>query len=106
MPQIKVQTVDNYQGEENDIILLSIVRSNKFKKLGYLKIENRINVALSRARIGMFIFGNFEFVRQSSPENNLWHKVIDLAEKKKVLRNYITFECVNHKNKFYAHTPE
>lgn len=87
LAQIKVQTVDNYQGEENDIILLSIVRSNKSRKIGYLKIENRINVALSRARIGMFIFGNFDFIRQSCPENHLWHKVLNLAERKQVLRN-------------------
>ena len=55
---IRVFTVDNYQGEENDIIILSLVRSNNENKIGFLKIPNRVNVALSRAKKGMYIFGN------------------------------------------------
>ena len=47
-----VSTVDNYQGEENDIVLLSLVRSNKNSSIGFLKVSNRVCVALSRARIG------------------------------------------------------
>ena len=38
---IKISTVDNYQGEENDIVLLSLVRSNEQDKIGFLKINNR-----------------------------------------------------------------
>ena len=62
---VRVQTVDNFQGEENDIIIISLVRSNKEKKIGFLKISNRVNVALSRARHGLFIFGNAECLRDS-----------------------------------------
>ena len=47
-----VSTVDSYQGEENDIILLSLVRSNKNNSIGFLKVSNRVCVALSRARKG------------------------------------------------------
>ncbi|KAI1005735.1 Helicase required for RNAi-mediated heterochromatin assembly 1 [Podosphaera aphanis] len=53
-----VQTVDSYQGEENDIILLSLVRSNKPRSVGFLDNKNRFVVALSRARRGLYIFGN------------------------------------------------
>lgn len=56
--EVKVITVDNFQGEENDIIILSIVRSNAESNIGYLKISNRVNVALSRAKHAMYIFGN------------------------------------------------
>ena len=45
---INVQVVDNYQGEENDIILLSLVRSNEQGLIGYLSVHSRICVALSR----------------------------------------------------------
>ena len=55
---VKVTTVDNYQGEENDIIILSCVRSNAQNKIGFLAETNRINVALSRARLGLYVFGN------------------------------------------------
>ena len=45
------------QGQENDIILISLVRSNK-GKIGYLSSMNRLCVAISRARCGLYLFGN------------------------------------------------
>ncbi|RKF56509.1 Helicase required for RNAi-mediated heterochromatin assembly 1 [Golovinomyces cichoracearum] len=53
-----VHTVDGYQGEENDVILLSLVRSNMPRSIGFLDNKNRLVVALSRARRGLYIFGN------------------------------------------------
>lgn len=53
-----VFTVDSYQGEENDIILLSLVRSNEHLGIGFLDSRNRLVVALSRARRGLYLFGN------------------------------------------------
>ncbi|KAF9401107.1 hypothetical protein BGZ94_005312 [Podila epigama] len=47
---IRVSTVDGYQGEENEIILLSLVRSNSSNTIGFLKTSNRVCVALSRAK--------------------------------------------------------
>ena len=58
MREIKVVNVDNYQGEENEVILLSLVRSNDFGQIGFLKTSNRVCVALSRAKHGLYIFGN------------------------------------------------
>ena len=46
------------QGQENDIILISLVRSNKRWKIGYLSSVNRLCVAISRARCGLYLFGN------------------------------------------------
>ena len=54
LKDVWVSTVDNFQGEENDIILLSLVRSNKNNSIGFLKVSNRVCVALSRARQGSF----------------------------------------------------
>ncbi|RKF60267.1 Helicase required for RNAi-mediated heterochromatin assembly 1 [Erysiphe neolycopersici] len=53
-----VHTVDSYQGEENDVILLSLVRSNTQQSIGFLDNKNRLVVALSRARRGLYLFGN------------------------------------------------
>ena len=47
---VRVTAVDNYQGEENDIILLSLVRSNEDNQIGFLKTDNRVCVAISRAK--------------------------------------------------------
>ena len=46
------------QGQENDIILVSLVRSNNENKIGFLSQKNRICVAISRARCGLYLFGN------------------------------------------------
>ena len=46
------------QGQENDIILISLVRSNKERRIGFLTQKNRICVAISRARCGLYLFGN------------------------------------------------
>jgi hypothetical protein len=53
-----VFTIDSYQGEENDIILLSLVRGNPSNSIGFLDSKNRLVVALSRARRGLYLFGN------------------------------------------------
>ena len=55
---LRLSTVDNFQGEEAKIIIISLVRSNDERKCGFLKTSNRINVLLSRARHGMYIIGN------------------------------------------------
>jgi hypothetical protein len=94
LKDIKVTTVDNYQGEENDIIIISLVRSNQFKKLGFTNVENRVNVALSRARKGMYVLGNFDMLMSGS---QLWANIGTLAFKNKVFGDGFVLMCNNHK---------
>lgn len=74
LKDIRVTSVDGYQGEENEIILLSLVRSNDNKGIGFLKTNNRVCVALSRARLGFYIAGNLNLLAKAS---NLWKSVKD-----------------------------
>ncbi|KAL3847662.1 hypothetical protein ACJMK2_018562 [Sinanodonta woodiana] len=90
---VKVTVVDNYQGEENDIILLSLVRSNHEGKIGFLKISNRICVALSRARKGFYVIGNFSFLTSHS---ELWRNVVETLKNEKKLGEALTLHCQNH----------
>ena len=46
-------TVDNYQGEESDLVIGSFVRSNDGGQMGFVGDANRLNVAISRARYGV-----------------------------------------------------
>lgn len=92
---IKVSTVDNYQGEENDIVLLSLVRSNEFSKIGFLKINNRVCVALSRAKIGFYCIGNFDLMSQNSLK---WAKIIESAKQTGNYGEYLTLSCGLHEN--------
>ncbi|KAF4525633.1 hypothetical protein B566_EDAN001232, partial [Ephemera danica] len=69
---VHVTVVDNFQGEENDIILLSLVRSNAEGRIGFLATENRVCVALSRARQALYIVGNMELLSGAS---DIWKAV-------------------------------
>ncbi|VDI32032.1 Hypothetical predicted protein [Mytilus galloprovincialis] len=70
---IIISVLDNYQGEENEIIVLSLVRNNKNGDIGFLRRENRICVALSRAKKGLYILGNSGTLTYDS---NAWRTVI------------------------------
>jgi len=56
--RIKVDTVDGFQGSEREVILVSTVRSNDKGTLGFLSDFRRMNVALTRAKRGVILFGN------------------------------------------------
>ena len=89
----RVTPVDNYQGEENDIILLSLVRSNEMRSIGFLKISNRVCVALSRAKKGLFVIGNMTQMEECS---FLWLDIIKSLEQKKRVVKALPLACQNH----------
>jgi len=55
---ITVNTVDGFQGQERDIIVVSLVRSNEEGQIGFLNDLRRMNVAITRARMKLIILGN------------------------------------------------
>ena len=67
----RVCSVDNYQGEECDIILLSLVRSNPQNEIGFLRTFNRVCVAFSRAKIGLYVIGNIDSIIAGEKDLNL-----------------------------------
>lgn len=62
---VEINTVDAFQGRETDIILYSIVRSNKSGNIGFLRDMRRLNVALSRARELLILVGDHECVTKN-----------------------------------------
>lgn len=83
---VRVAVLDNYQGEEADIILLSLVRSNSLKDIGFLSTENRIAVILSRARFGFYIVANMDCLASASKN---WKKVKAILEEKQLIGDKI-----------------
>jgi len=92
---VKVCAVDNFQGEENDIILLSLVRSNSEGRIGFLGESNRICVALSRARKGFYCIGNFSLLRSQC---KLWKEICDDLKAKDVIADSLQLVCKTHEN--------
>jgi hypothetical protein len=89
---LRVATVDNFQGEEAKVVIVSLVRSNKKGKVGFLKSSNRINVLLSRAKHGMYIIGNTETYARI----NMWQKVIDMLRAKDFVGDSLELMCPRH----------
>ena len=57
---LSVNTVDGFQGQERDVIMISLVRANEEGQIGFLRDLRRMNVAITRARMKLIILGNTE----------------------------------------------
>lgn len=69
---ISVNTVDGFQGQERDIILISLVRSNDSGQIGFLRDLRRMNVAITRARMKLIILGNADTMTRHPFYRRLW----------------------------------
>ncbi|AQK94366.1 P-loop containing nucleoside triphosphate hydrolase superfamily protein [Zea mays] len=70
---VKVKSMDGFQGAEEDIIIISIVRSNGAGTVGFLSNLQRTNVALTRAKHCLWIVGNGTTLFNS---NSVWQKIV------------------------------
>ncbi|XP_054789627.1 probable helicase MAGATAMA 3 [Prosopis cineraria] len=81
---VSVRSVDGFQGGEEDIIMISTVRSNKSGSVGFLSNRQRANVALTRARHCLWILGNAETLKHSS---SVWTKLVNDAKQRRCFHN-------------------
>lgn len=72
---LTVNTVDGFQGQERDIILISLVRSNDGGDIGFLRDLRRMNVAITRARMKLIILGSSETMTSHSFYKKLYEYV-------------------------------
>ena len=63
----QVGSIDAFQGQERDLIIVSLVRSNCRGSYGFLSEERRVNVALTRCRKGLIVVGNYDFWAATPP---------------------------------------
>ncbi len=89
-PDIKIQTVDGFQGGESDIIIISSVRANPEGVTGFVKDSLRLNVAMTRARYSLMVFGDAATLEKK--KTDLSELVTDAKKRGKV------FEYANIKN--------
>ena len=89
---VKVHTVDMYQGDENEIVIVSMVRSNDDKQLGFVKLLNRRCVAQSRAKRAVIFIGNY----QTLYEGRHWKRFLDSLADEGYLGQFLPIVCPKH----------
>jgi hypothetical protein len=98
---VRISTIDNYQGEESEIIIVSTVRSNEQGSVGFLGEPERVNVMLSRAKHGLLILGNMETLinAKSAKAKKLWVSVNESLVEQKAIYDGFPAYCVQHDKK-------
>ena len=89
-----VSSIDRYQGSENDIVIISLVRT---EGVGFLKERARRVVAQSRARLGMYFVGN---IRNYSSNSAHWKTLISSMKQSDRAGNSIQICCAQHGGSF------
>jgi hypothetical protein len=74
---VKIDTVDSFEGREEDMVVISLVRSNERGRIGFLRVPNRLNVAISRARRLVVCVGDADTLR--SGEESMYGRLVEAA---------------------------
>lgn len=80
LPGLAVDTVDAFEGEEADVVILSLVRSNEAERIGFLKKAQRLNVAISRAKQLLVVVGDIETMTGREGQD-LYRPLLEHVEK-------------------------
>ena len=72
---ISINTIDGFQGQERDIIIISLVRSNNEGQIGFLRDLRRMNVAITRARMKLIILGDKQTLCRHPFYQKLWQYI-------------------------------
>ena len=91
---VQVQTIDMYQGDENKYVIISLVRSNKENRIGFLNKMNRRCVAQSRAKCGMYFVGNLNTLRGA--KDSCWPELINSMKVRDCVGDEFPLRCTKH----------
>ncbi|KAI5468107.1 P-loop containing nucleoside triphosphate hydrolase protein [Mariannaea sp. PMI_226] len=96
---LRLSTIDNYQGEESDIVVVSLTRSNDEGNIGFLNARERLVVLMSRARNGMILFGNMLTFKKSRTGGDMWSEFFNDLKQKGCLFDGVPVRCERHPEK-------
>ncbi|KAF1989215.1 P-loop containing nucleoside triphosphate hydrolase protein [Aulographum hederae CBS 113979] len=96
---IKISTIDNYQGEESDIVVASLTRSNEDGDIGFMSAPQRLNVLLSRARNALIMIGNANTFLRSHKGKEVWRPFFKLLEEKNQVHDGFPVMCERHQDR-------
>lgn len=93
---IRLSSVDNYQGEESDIVIASLTRSNSSGDIGFMISPERLNVLLSRARKALIIIGNSGTFLASRRGADTWRPFFKLLTENNDIHDGLPVKCEQH----------
>ncbi|KAF2672899.1 hypothetical protein BT63DRAFT_139280 [Microthyrium microscopicum] len=91
---LRIATIDNFQGEEAKVVIISLVRSNMIKSVRFLKTTNRINILLSRAKHSMYLIGNADTYAHIP----MWSKVLNMLKEANAIGSAFSLYCPQHQD--------
>ena len=97
--RLAIHTIDMYQGDENDFVIVSLVRSNSKQRIGFLKTLNRRCVAQSRYRCGLYFIGS----KSTLCSDINWARLIDKLDIQGKVSEEIPLNCPNHPEETLIH---
>lgn len=93
---IRISTIDNYQGEESDIVIGSLTRSNSSCEIGFMSAPQRLNVLLSRARNALILIGNANTFKGNPKGKATWTRFFEQLQKDGSIYNGFPVKCERH----------
>eukprot|EP00884_Botryococcus_braunii_P010997 jgi/Botrbrau1/1989/Bobra.0052s0031.1 len=98
---VRISTIDNYQGEEADIVIASLVRSNTDGRIGFLREPERVNVLLSRARDGLIMIGNGTTLTHARNDEGrkIWEQLLRMLSENGHIYDGLPVICQRHGRK-------
>ncbi|KAK0501721.1 P-loop containing nucleoside triphosphate hydrolase protein [Armillaria luteobubalina] len=96
---LRMATIDNYQGEECDIVIVSLTRSNPNNDIGFMFAPERLNVLLSRARNALIMIGNSDTFTHAKKGKEIWTQLFDLLKGQKHIYDGLPVRCQRHPNR-------
>ena len=97
--QIANEYTDNYQGEESEIVIVSLTRSNDNGDIGFMAAPQRLNVLLSRARDGLIIIGSASTFTNSRKGSAIWSPFFEQLREAGQLYDGLPIRCERHPKK-------
>ncbi|KAJ7773271.1 P-loop containing nucleoside triphosphate hydrolase protein [Mycena metata] len=94
--QLRLATIDNYQGEESDIVISCLTRSNSSHDIGFMFSPERLNVLLSRPRNAFIMIGNSDTFLNSRKGKELWTRFFGLMRNGGHVYDGLPAKCERH----------
>ncbi|KAJ7066957.1 P-loop containing nucleoside triphosphate hydrolase protein [Mycena amicta] len=94
--KLRLATIDNYQGEESDIVVTSLTRSNSSHDIGFMFAPERLNVLLSRPRNAFVMIGNSDTFLKSRKGHELWTTFFDMMKHGGHVYDGLPVQCERH----------